>query len=321
MPHTLTLLLLTATLLASSVAAATPACDRTNKPNKRLASDRFHEGMAFMEADELDAACARLEEALCLAWGDGIQFQLAECEERRGRVATALALYADLERRVAGNEAKLALVAERMAELAPRVSRLAVTVADRARGQRMRIGSEPLRDGMAIDPGVYVVEVSAPKHKPYRQQIHIDVPGTTRLTIPKLVEQEPEVRILRPEPVVAANMDVGWAQVPGWVTLGSGGALLGAAAIAGGVALDRQSSAEAHCPLPDACYTAGAQLMDDAHHAATAATALTIAGGAVLTAGIALLIADPWTPSRGSTDSAHSRSAHSSREAGYVVRW
>src|SRR5256885_723480 len=80
-------------LLASlgTLALARPA----SADDLAVANDLFSRGLADMEAGRYETGCPALAESQRIEPRPGTLFTLATCEDRRGRVATATALYGD----------------------------------------------------------------------------------------------------------------------------------------------------------------------------------------------------------------------------------
>src|SRR4051812_45897187 len=76
-------------LVLSTLAAPSAAQDVAT------AKALFNQGLAEMEAAHYDKGCPAIEESYKLDPRAGTLFTLAECENRRGRLATAVARYED----------------------------------------------------------------------------------------------------------------------------------------------------------------------------------------------------------------------------------
>jgi hypothetical protein len=118
----------------------------------------FDEGRVALQRGDLNVACAKFRESLAIDGSVGPLLNLAECEERRGRLATAL----DLWRRASGRTrdgVEADFVRERIADLSPRVPRLSLRPApDLPPGARVILdGSAVAPDGtgVAVDPGAH----------------------------------------------------------------------------------------------------------------------------------------------------------------------
>jgi hypothetical protein len=63
--------------------------------NAAAAEALYNKGMAALKAEEFEAACPALEESHRLDPKPGVLFTLAACEQKRGRLATAMTRYED----------------------------------------------------------------------------------------------------------------------------------------------------------------------------------------------------------------------------------
>lgn len=134
----------------------------------------FRQGREAMKRGDHAAACAKFTESQRLDPAPGTLLNLAECQERLGKVATAWqALQEAVERLPPGDE-RVPLARTRAAALLARAPHLVITLArDAPAGTRvLRDGIElgPASLGVALptDPGRHEIEVQAPGRRPER---------------------------------------------------------------------------------------------------------------------------------------------------------
>lgn len=216
----------------------------------------FREGREAMERSELDLACARFDESHRLEGAVGPLLNLANCEEKRGRIAHALSAYQGalaILRVDQIDQRKLA--EERILELEPRVPTLVLRRAAVAPagttatldGARVELGDRPL----PVEPGEHRVEVRAAGRR------------TETRTLQVVVRDRIELNL---EPGKALASDPGPAPVPpdegagpdpllvgGLVAGGVGVAGLGVFAVTGLIALDAASTLDASCGPEHRC--------------------------------------------------------------------
>jgi tetratricopeptide (TPR) repeat protein len=196
-----TLLLACTLALAGSHALA----DNTNQ-----AEVYYYEGKASMAKREYEAACKAFANAFDLDARPLSLFNHAECREAAGQLASAHALYEQLDARTRGNSDKSAAqfnktARERAGKLAPRLSKLIIKVAP----TNQVTGLEVLRNGTRVDPATWNREVAidggeleitarAPRHRAWKTELTIgrEADGQT-VEIPILVEEAPP-----PPPVI-----------------------------------------------------------------------------------------------------------------------
>jgi serine/threonine-protein kinase len=275
----------------------------------------FYEARALMQRGKYAEACPKLEESLRLEAGIGTRFNLADCNEKIGKIATAWAGFLEVaEKAKAANQTQRERIArERAAALEPRLPRLVIDVDDAPEG------IEVARDGVAVrtrawgtaipvDPGPHVITASAPSTQPWETTVTAREGTTSRVAVAKLAAApaltaapfEPPARAAVgrreehaptdfPPPVVEA----GSAQRNvGWVFFALGAASIGVGAGFGLSSLSKRDEARKHC-RGDLCDATGVALRDDAMKHGNVSTITTIAGGAALLLGLTLVLTAP----------------------------
>jgi hypothetical protein len=185
-----------------AVAAATGACCATTAAPARAGDDNvataqilFEEGRRRMTKHDYEGACPKLAESQRLSPAVGTEFNLADCWEHIGKLASAWAAFlevADLTHRRGEVEREQAARA-RVDALEPRVGRLTIDVPALRRVPDLEIhrDGERVRDtlwGVAVpvDAGDHHVEARAPGRKPWSATVHTTDGGTASITVPDL---------------------------------------------------------------------------------------------------------------------------------------
>lgn len=140
-----------------------PALAETPEETKGRAL--FVEGQKAMEAKDYATACPRFEESYKVSGVVGALLNWADCEEARGRLATALDLWKQGEAKVVRDATRADFVARRIAALDPRVPRLEVVAPSpppaelrvEIDGQAVGVASGPI----PVDPGKHALHASA----------------------------------------------------------------------------------------------------------------------------------------------------------------
>jgi hypothetical protein len=133
-----------------------------------IAETLFNEGRLALEWGELDVACEKLRESDRLDPANGTKFNLADCEEKRGRLASAFELYQKLSVSLPANDERRPYVTQRAAELETRVPRLVIALAPGAPPDtQVKLGSLTLTAAsfgsyLPIDPGTVTLVASSP---------------------------------------------------------------------------------------------------------------------------------------------------------------
>jgi hypothetical protein len=274
----------------------------------------FEEGKRLAAEGRHAEACPKLQASYNLVQKLGTLLNLADCFERTGRTASAWARFTEAQTMAerTGQEERAEFARSHAAALAPKLSRLVITVASPAPP-----GLEVRRDGAVVDPaafgsavpldpGTHTIEARAPQARTWTRTI--DVAPETALesavvvpALEPLTEASPPAAsppIVAPPPVLAAPP----AEAPsgrtqrtwGLVLGGVGVAGLTASLISGAVASSeyQSSNQDGHC-TNDVCTSRGLEQRDTAKTVAGLATGLFIGGAALVGAGIVLYLTAP----------------------------
>ena len=153
----------------------------------------FDEGRALMKID-LHAACEKFEESLKFnSQAIGTLMNVALCDEKLGRTASAVAKFSEArDRAKEGNmDVHLKAAEERLAELRPRVPHIKIVFAvpplpeTRIVIDEKVVAMADITD-IAIDPGEHQLVVSAPNHLPYQTTVRIAESERRDVTVPAL---------------------------------------------------------------------------------------------------------------------------------------
>jgi len=119
----------------------------------------FEDGKRALDAGDLATACSSFEQSYIVSGVPGALLSWADCEERRERFATALALWKQGEAKVVGNEERRRYVRDRQTAILAKVSYI-----------DLRLPAAPLEDlkvtldGRAVDVTAGPVAVDAGEH-------------------------------------------------------------------------------------------------------------------------------------------------------------
>lgn len=316
-----------ALVLGSSPAWAEPPGPSSDPATARAL---FYEARALMRENKFGIACPKLEESLRLDYGVGTEFNLADCNEKVGKIATAWARFNNVataaRARNQPDREKVAL--DRAKALERRLPKLTVEVAAQSppnlevRRDGVVIDSGSWGTAMPIDPGFHRIIASAPGRRSFEATMTAVEGKPARIVIPALAEFAIEAPALPtsneatnaarsetnneharrfeqlapfPEPVVEQRGRT--QRIFGW-TLGVAGlAGLGVGAGFGLDSLQKRERAKDHCD-GDLCDREGLSLRDKAIVSGNVATISTIAGGATLLGGLILVLTAPRSSGR-----------------------
>ncbi len=264
-----------------------------------------------MDAQQYEVACAKFRESQRLDPAVGTQFNLADCEERRGHVAESWSLFRAVAEQLPKGDERLAIAKKRAAALESRLARLTIVAAPSARpGTTVRrdgveLGAASFGVAIAVDPGAHEVVVTSPGRATQtvvvqlavRESKTIDVaPGAPLPSAPAGVAAERA----QPPPGAAQSDAASSAsgssrRTVGFVIGGVGIAAAAAGAVTGGLVLGDKSSADQNCPAPShTCRNqAGAGAVDQGRTLGPVTTALLIAGAAGIGTGVVLVLTSP----------------------------
>jgi hypothetical protein len=181
-----------------SVAAAQEA---SSTPSASIETDRasalFREGRRLVDEQRYGEACERFEQSLKLSAGLGTRFNLADCWEHIGRIASAQAAFTEvaIAAHAAGQIDRETVARERAAALEARVSRVTIDVQVNPGEQPtvMQNGSlvetEHWGKALPVDPGMQLIEVTAPGRLPWTSRVQVPSGGAmVWVSVPRLLE-------------------------------------------------------------------------------------------------------------------------------------
>jgi hypothetical protein len=179
----------------------------------------FAEARKLAAGGDYEAACPKFEDSYRLDPGIGTNFNLADCYEHIGRIATAWARFLDVAAATkAANQPERERVARaRAAALEPRLSRLTINVESPADGfallrDGVPIGAPSWGVAVPIDPGPHKLEASAPRKRIWSTTINIpDAATPVSVAVPPL-DDAPEQPIPA-TPAAGTNLVTGLAPV------------------------------------------------------------------------------------------------------------
>jgi hypothetical protein len=296
--------------------------------NPAAAEALFDQARAAMAAGSYDIACARFRDSDRLDPAVGTRFNLADCEERRGRVATAWSLFRGVLSELAQDDDRRPIADERARRLEPRLPKLTLLrTAETPPGVQVWVDGVELGEGsfgvpLPMDPGAHELSVSASAGA---------APERSSFSLKEKQHSQMPIRLVgagaagRPASAATAALDAPaeqyasrrrWAYVAGGA--GVGGVAFGA--VTGIVTLNKKSTADANCNDEyETCNSAGV----DANESGKTFAALSGIGfgvGAVgLAVGAYLLLTTPSHPSiPAATETALAPTLSIQRSSGFV---
>lgn len=304
--------------LAPLLALLAPAGARAQDPAaKASAVQLFDEADKLMLAGNIAGACPKYAASMKLDPQLGALLHLADCYAKNGQLASAWGSFREAEdmARMRGDE-RAQLAHDQAALLAPRLSRLTITVASDANlsGLEVRLDGSPITQGAwgtatPIDPGSHGIEARAPGYDAWSSSI--DVTGEAqqvRVEVPLLTAKREQPPATGPATPIEVRVDDSGSPIKtlGWVSTGVGVVALGLGGVflvQRGNKLDEQTKTcpvldNEHCSEDDEkTYNS---LGRDADRNGTLATAGFVAGGALLVGGVLAIVLAPKPKARNS---------------------
>lgn len=249
----------------------------------------FHEGREDAKRGDYQAACPKFEKSFAVAAKPGTLLNLADCHEKRGKLARALASYERLLPLLAPGDERVQVAEGRIAELQKKVARLTLT-------GRLPLGALVKQDGEEVlssemntprpmDPGGHVVEIKQSGKPERRLEIVLREAESRTLDLSDPETVPPAVS--RPAPVSKAEVEPrretlhGAAPPPrdrsaAYAVGGAGGVAMLVAGVTGAMALSKKGTMDSHCDGASACDQQG---LDAASSGRSLATISNIAFG------------------------------------------
>ena len=260
----------------------------------------FDDARRLMTAGQTAEACPKFAESQRLDPGIGTAFNLADCYEKTGRVASAWALFLEVvsQARASGESEREAAAKTRATRLESRLPKLRIRVSAESR----LTGLEITRDGvtvgqaqwdsmMPVDPGPHEIKAKAPGRQPYSRTVKAEEGVVLDFELPVLTPgAEPEK-----EPGAGATSAAQEGAPKGKSSSGPSGWVygLGAAGVVGlGVgttfafmAMSDNKTSKDHCDTsvqPNQCEPEGLEARNSARTKGNVATVAFAIGGASL---------------------------------------
>ena len=302
-----------ATVASTCLALALPshgAPPRATDPpgDRAIAEGLFDEGRKLLDEGKLEEACAKLEASNRIDPAVGTLLNLGDCNERRGRLASAWSNYraAASLAHTRGDASRADFARKRSEAVRPRLSTLSVVVTAPEPGLRVTRDGVAVEDAalgtaLPIDAGVHVIEAHAPGKKTWTTKITI-AEGSPSSASVKIDPLGADTTPTPPEQSGPAPAGAGGGGTGTTVhTLGFVGVGLGAIALGSGVyfavhAKSLWNDAGTHCNSSNRCDDYGYGLNRDARRNGDLATVTITAGLVLAAAGTLAILFAPRRP-------------------------
>lgn len=207
--------------------AAPPAeeAENVSESDKERAKVLFEEGRQLMADGRIADACQKFGESQKVRPGIGTLYNLADCNEKLGKTATAFKLFEEVAERTkaALQEERERKARERLAVLEPKLMKIRVAVPAGGKVKSVTLDGEPIapedyNQAIAADPGEHTIVAVTVKDdgEPFEETVELDEEGKT---ITVAIPVAPGAKMKR-----RVGMIIG-----GGITMGVGAIALGSA--------------------------------------------------------------------------------------------
>jgi len=208
-----------AALLGTTLVTA-PAFAQPSEADVRAARDLFTAAEHDEDAGQWADAYDKLTRVAAVKLTAGVRYHLALCQEKLGKLATALDGFhqAQKQAQADGSRDVLRLVGKQLEELEPRVPRLTVHVVPPVDDAVVlldgtQLASTLIGAPMPVDPGSHTVEVSAPNRAPTKATLSMGERDVTSIDL-QLGEPRPAATATAPVTAAAPGPASGSASAP-----------------------------------------------------------------------------------------------------------
>lgn len=251
------------------------------------ADAQFQRGVAAMQKGDLETACPAIAESQRLDPRPGTLFTLAECEAKRGRVATAWQHYADYlahTDRLKGadrqrHEERRGLATKKQAELSAKIPKLTLSLPAGATDVEVRrdgtlLGAASLGVALPVDPGERKVVVRTKDGREAAQFIRV-AEGESKSVTLEVPAAAPAKDAPKDAPPTATERretpKKGGAPTAAWVVGGVGVAGFVVSGVTGAMVFGKKGTMSDHC-VDGRCDRQGKEAADSAKSLATVST-------------------------------------------------
>lgn len=278
----LALLFRPAVAVLATLTLGAPA--RAQSADERRAAALFREGRALVEKGDHAAGCAKFVESLAIVQSVGPAVNLAQCDERRGDLVSALKHWRIGISLLSPGDDRVAPARERELALDRRIPRIQLTLDTSVPREAV-----VMVDGVAVpfevagaprplNPGAHTVAVSAPGYVSFSTQVTLVEGQQARVPVSML-------RVNAPAPQAQGS---GGLRTAGFAIGGAGVASLVVGAVTGGLAIAKKGEVDRNCE--GGCNDASRDAAQAGKAFATVSTATFIVGGAAAAAGVIMVV-------------------------------
>jgi hypothetical protein len=286
-------------VLLAALSSARPALAQ----DAAIAEGLYEEGQKLMAAGKTEEACEKFAASHRLDPAPGTVLNLAACHEKLGKIASAWAEYKDAQALSArrGDKRREEYATQKIDALEKHLHRVVIEILSPLPNMTVKLDDRPLvreawGTGLALDPGLHKLEVSAPGYTTWMRELNMGPSsGTDRIEVPKLekpgdsaaaavpptvmppADEKPQV-----EPEPAKPTSASTKRTIGFVVAGAGVVSLGASLVFALRTSSLASDRDEACPAGQPCFKQSAFDADHDAHVSQQWMFITGAAGLVL---------------------------------------
>ena len=288
-----------AAVVGGAIFVASPAPAQSSQA--AAAEALFQQGLAASQRHDLATACARFRDSDKVDPANGTKLALADCEEQRGKLATAWSLFTSTVGKLPPTDKRIAVVKDRIAGLERRMPKLTLTLAPDAPKDTVvtegGVELVPSMFGVALptDPGPRVFVVRAGGYEDATLTVEAKEKQSVALVAKPGLKKGASIAaattsVPRAAPAsgataeprsVAPHDDARPNRTTGWVVAGAGVAGLALGATSYALALGKKGVADDNCRDDLRTCNATGQSANDSIRTLNVVTAIGLGLGAV----------------------------------------
>ncbi|HEX7452985.1 MAG TPA: hypothetical protein VF294_11900 [Polyangiaceae bacterium] len=276
------------------------ALPRPASAQEAAADALFDSARTAMARRDFDRACEQFRASDKLDPAAGTEMNLADCEEKRGRLASAWELFRMVEEKLNPSDERVAVAHERAQALQARVPRLTLELAtgspknSSVRDGSVELGSATFGIPLPVEPGSHELVVSAPGFAPRTFQIQLAEGEARSLVVSPGASGAPGVPPTTPLTVSPSREQPARGGSSGrrlgFVLGGVGVAGLGVATITSLMVASKKSAVDAGCQPDKSCTSSGLAAAHSGRTLEIVSNVGWVVGAAALGAGAYLLL-------------------------------
>lgn len=267
--------------------------------NASAADAAFKQGRELYKANKFAEACEQFEASQKLDPANGTLFNIGQCSERIGKLATAAAAYREVVAQDTNDQRK-ASAADRLKAITPKIPKLVIKVDSAPPGLVVELAGKAGSHGVAanqpieVDQGEYTVVVRARGYNEFTSHVTISQDSrttTVAATLEPGASHSATVAVTdKPRPARSKR------KLFGITAIVTGGGVLAGGVVVGVLARNRWNEAKDVCGgtcTTQADVDRANALGDQARSKATLSTVLVLGGAAIAGIGTYLVVTAP----------------------------